>query len=196
MNKMYTKGEWIPQDHNSRNGHVSTCVYYYPKCSVCGHVGNYEYNFCPHCGEKMGEVDGETSLMEMTVNELWNMITDVVNMDECDLEDAFNREYIGDVLLDYDLDDFIAMYRQYKEEEKKIHIGDEVEWTVGTHQDGTPYKKTGIILGSYGTYHSVLVFESKFGYPYESVVQNDLGSLHKTGRKFYRIRDMGKKLAK
>ena len=46
------KGEWIPQDHNKTNGMASTLVYYYPKCSVCGHCDNYT-NFCPNCGSDM-----------------------------------------------------------------------------------------------------------------------------------------------
>lgn len=46
------KGEWLPQDHNKTNGMTSTAVYYYPKCSVCGHCGNYT-NFCPNCGADM-----------------------------------------------------------------------------------------------------------------------------------------------
>lgn len=46
------KGEWLPQDHNKTNGMMSTAVYYYPKCSVCGHCGNYT-NFCPNCGAQM-----------------------------------------------------------------------------------------------------------------------------------------------
>ena len=51
------KGKWIPQDHNKTNGRASTLVYYYPKCSVCGHCGNYT-NFCSNCGADMrGEQD-------------------------------------------------------------------------------------------------------------------------------------------
>lgn len=51
------KGEWIPQNHNKTNGMISTAVYYYPKCSVCGHCDNYT-NFCPNCGADMrGEQD-------------------------------------------------------------------------------------------------------------------------------------------
>ena len=46
------KGRWIPQDHNKVNGMTSTAVYYYPKCSVCGHCANYT-NFCPNCGADM-----------------------------------------------------------------------------------------------------------------------------------------------
>ena len=46
------KGHWIPQNHNKTNGMVSTLVYYYPKCSVCGHCANYT-NFCPNCGADM-----------------------------------------------------------------------------------------------------------------------------------------------
>ena len=46
------KGKWIPQDFNKHNGMVSTAVYYYPKCSVCGNSANYT-NFCPNCGAKM-----------------------------------------------------------------------------------------------------------------------------------------------
>lgn len=47
------KGKWIPQDHNKSNGMVSTLVFYYPKCSECGHSGNYDMNFCPNCGADM-----------------------------------------------------------------------------------------------------------------------------------------------
>ena len=47
-------GEWIPQNHNRRNGYVTTTVYYYPKCSKCGYSGNYGMNYCPHCGAFMG----------------------------------------------------------------------------------------------------------------------------------------------
>ena len=47
-------GTWIPQDHNRRNGYVTTTVYYYPKCSECGHSGSYDMNYCPHCGAYMG----------------------------------------------------------------------------------------------------------------------------------------------
>lgn len=46
------KGEWIPQNYNKTNGMVSTAVYYYPKCSVCGQYANYT-NFCPNCGADM-----------------------------------------------------------------------------------------------------------------------------------------------
>ena len=46
------KGSWIPQNNNKVNGMTSTTVYYYPKCSVCGHCGNYT-NFCPECGADM-----------------------------------------------------------------------------------------------------------------------------------------------
>ena len=45
-------GKWIPQDNNKTNGMASTLVYYYPKCSVCGHCDNYT-NFCPNCGADM-----------------------------------------------------------------------------------------------------------------------------------------------
>ena len=46
------KGKWIQQDHNKTNGIASTLVYYYPKCSVCGHCDNYT-NFCSNCGADM-----------------------------------------------------------------------------------------------------------------------------------------------
>ncbi len=46
------KGAWIPQNYNKTNGMVSTAVYYYPKCSVCGQYANYT-NFCPNCGADM-----------------------------------------------------------------------------------------------------------------------------------------------
>lgn len=52
------KGEWIPQNHNKTNGMMSTAVYYYPKCSVCGHCANYT-NFCPNCGADMRERDDD-----------------------------------------------------------------------------------------------------------------------------------------
>ena len=46
-------GKWLPQDHNKRTGYVTTTVYYYPKCSECGHTGNYGMNYCPNCGADM-----------------------------------------------------------------------------------------------------------------------------------------------
>jgi len=46
------KGKWIPQDMNKSYGMVSTAVYYYPKCSVCGWSAN-NTNFCPNCGADM-----------------------------------------------------------------------------------------------------------------------------------------------
>ena len=48
------KGKWIPQDHNKITDMASTLVFYYPKCSECGHSGNYT-NFCPRCGADMRE---------------------------------------------------------------------------------------------------------------------------------------------
>lgn len=51
------KGTWIPQNLNKSDGMISTAVYYYPKCSVCGANANYT-NFCPNCGADMRE-DGE-----------------------------------------------------------------------------------------------------------------------------------------
>lgn len=51
-------GRWIPQDHNRRSGYVTTTVYYYPKCSECGHSGNYDMSYCPNCGARM-EGDAE-----------------------------------------------------------------------------------------------------------------------------------------
>ena len=52
-------GKWIPQDYNRRNGYVTTTVYYYPKCSECGHSGSYDMSYCPSCGAYMGgEQDG------------------------------------------------------------------------------------------------------------------------------------------
>lgn len=50
-------GKWIPQDNNKTNGMASTLVYYYPKCSVCGHCDNYT-NFCPNCGADLRK-DGD-----------------------------------------------------------------------------------------------------------------------------------------
>lgn len=55
------RGYWVPQDFNKQNGNTSTCVYYFPKCSVCGHVGDESFAFCPNCGADMrirGEQDG------------------------------------------------------------------------------------------------------------------------------------------
>lgn len=46
------KGKWIPQNLNKSDGMISTAVYYYPKCSVCGANANYT-NFCPNCGAEM-----------------------------------------------------------------------------------------------------------------------------------------------
>ena len=51
------KGKWIPQDWNTHYGMISTAVYYFPKCSVCGGNANYT-NFCPDCGAKMNGGDG------------------------------------------------------------------------------------------------------------------------------------------
>lgn len=48
------KGKWIPQNLNKSDGMISTAVYYYPKCSVCGANANYT-NFCPNCGAEMRE---------------------------------------------------------------------------------------------------------------------------------------------
>ena len=45
-------GKWIPQDFNKKSGMTSPAVYYFPKCSVCGGLGNYE-DVCPHCGAHM-----------------------------------------------------------------------------------------------------------------------------------------------
>ena len=46
------RGKWIPQNLNKSDGMISTAVYYYPKCSVCGENANYT-NFCPNCGAEM-----------------------------------------------------------------------------------------------------------------------------------------------
>ena len=46
------KGKWIPQDMNKSYGRISTAVYYYPKCSVCGWSAD-NTNFCPNCGADM-----------------------------------------------------------------------------------------------------------------------------------------------
>ena len=46
-------GKWIPQDYNQRHGNISTTVYYYPKCSVCGCSGDYTDAFCKSCGARM-----------------------------------------------------------------------------------------------------------------------------------------------
>ena len=47
------KGEWIPQDHNKSNGFATTLVYYFPKCSECGHSGDSAFAFCHWCGADM-----------------------------------------------------------------------------------------------------------------------------------------------
>ena len=49
------KGKWIQQDHNKSNGFVTTSVYYFPKCSECGHSGENSFAFCPYCGARMVE---------------------------------------------------------------------------------------------------------------------------------------------
>ena len=46
------RGKWIPQNLNKSIGMISTAVYYYPKCSVCGANANFT-NFCPNCGAEM-----------------------------------------------------------------------------------------------------------------------------------------------
>lgn len=46
------KGHWISQDHNKSNGMITTTVYYFPKCSVCGCTSN-NTNYCPNCGAYM-----------------------------------------------------------------------------------------------------------------------------------------------
>lgn len=53
------KGKWIPQDYNQRYGNISTTVYYYPKCSVCGCCGDYTDAFCKFCGADMRGVQNE-----------------------------------------------------------------------------------------------------------------------------------------
>lgn len=45
-------GHWIPQDFNKSDGMMTTAVYYFPKCSVCGHTAS-QTNFCPACGADM-----------------------------------------------------------------------------------------------------------------------------------------------
>lgn len=53
------KGWWItPQNMNKSNGMISTALYYYPKCSVCGGNANFT-NFCPNCGADMREEGDE-----------------------------------------------------------------------------------------------------------------------------------------
>lgn len=56
-------GKWIPQNHNKTDGMVSTAVYYYPKCSVCGHCASYT-NFCPNCGADMRGEEHEPTMEE------------------------------------------------------------------------------------------------------------------------------------
>lgn len=52
-------GRWIPQNHNKVFGNITTCLYYYPVCSGCGHTGDFNMNYCPNCGARM-EVERET----------------------------------------------------------------------------------------------------------------------------------------
>lgn len=53
------RGRWVPQDHNKKNGMITTTVYYCPTCSVCGKTGDYNMSFCPNCGADMrGKADG------------------------------------------------------------------------------------------------------------------------------------------
>ena len=47
------KGKWIPQDHNHTHGNVSTCIYFLPVCSECGHTGDFNMNYCSNCGADM-----------------------------------------------------------------------------------------------------------------------------------------------
>ena len=46
-------GEWIDDDINSNE------KYHFFKCSVCGGDGVPRCNFCPNCGAKMVEEEGE-----------------------------------------------------------------------------------------------------------------------------------------
>lgn len=55
------RGKWIPQDYNQRHGNISTTVYYYPKCSVCGCSGDYTDAFCKSCGADMRGDEHETN---------------------------------------------------------------------------------------------------------------------------------------
>jgi ribosomal protein L32 len=50
-------GHWIPQDLNKSDGMTTTAVYYFPKCSVCGHTAR-PTNFCPSCGSDMRQKEG------------------------------------------------------------------------------------------------------------------------------------------
>ncbi len=55
------RGRWVPQDHNKKNGMITTAVYYCPTCSVCGKTGDYNMSFCPNCGADMrGAKDDES----------------------------------------------------------------------------------------------------------------------------------------
>lgn len=47
------KGKWISLD--DFRGKYNTCGY---KCSECGEHSDYEENFCPWCGAKMEDNDG------------------------------------------------------------------------------------------------------------------------------------------
>lgn len=46
-------GKWMPQDLNKSDGLVATLMYYYPRCSVCGHSGEFTDNYCSYCGADM-----------------------------------------------------------------------------------------------------------------------------------------------
>lgn len=46
-------GKWMPQDLNKSDGLVTTLMYYYPRCSVCGHSGEFTDNYCSYCGADM-----------------------------------------------------------------------------------------------------------------------------------------------
>lgn len=52
------QGKWIDYEdvENSIYGHVSC------RCSICGHVSQYEENYCMHCGADMRGEEGERNI--------------------------------------------------------------------------------------------------------------------------------------
>ena len=75
------KGKWIPQNLNKSDGMISTVVYYYPKCSVCGASANYT-NFCPNCGADMRTpVEVARDIVHEAINNsVWSDTVDTAKM--------------------------------------------------------------------------------------------------------------------
>lgn len=49
------RGHWV-SEHYDDYGHD----YIREKCSICGQVGSYNYNYCPYCGARMKEQEHES----------------------------------------------------------------------------------------------------------------------------------------